>query len=211
MVHNKRIAVVGGNGKAGRFVVQKALEKGYAVRMLVRNPQRVTISDERVEVIKGNAEDISSIQALLEGCDALINTLGQPNKATPIYSKVTSHILAMMKERGIQRYITVTGGSLNAPGDRKSPINKIGAWLFRRLYTDMIADKEKELRILLKSDADWTLVRLPFVIEKPAVGKIKENLHDMPGMKMTNADIANFLVNQISDTKYIRKYPFISN
>lgn len=211
MVQNKRIAVVGGNGKAGRFVVQKALEKGYAVRMLVRNPQRVTVSDERVEVTKGNAEDISSIQALLEGCDAVINTLGQPNKATPIYSKVTSHILATMKELGIQRYITVTGGSLNAPGDRKSLINKIGAWLFRRLYTDMIADKEKELRILLKSDADWTLVRLPFVIEKPAVGKIKVNLHDMPGMKMTNLDIANFLVNQISDTKYIRKYPFISN
>ncbi|EST12546.1 NAD(P)-dependent oxidoreductase [Sporolactobacillus laevolacticus] len=211
MAQNKRIAVVGGNGKAGRFVVQKALEKGYAVRMLVRNPQRVTVSDERIEVTKGNAEDISSIQALLEGCDAVINTLGQPNKATPIYSKVTSHILATMKERGIQRYITVTGGSLNAPGDRKSPINKIGAWLFQRLYADMITDKEKELRILLKSDADWTLVRLPFVIEKPAVSKIKVNLYDMPGMKMTNSDIADFLVNQISDTKYIRKYPFISN
>lgn len=71
MAQNKRIAVVGGNGKAGRFVVQKALEKGYAVRMLVRNPQRLTVSDGRVKVIKGNAEDISSIQALLEGCDAV--------------------------------------------------------------------------------------------------------------------------------------------
>lgn len=211
MAQNKRIAVVGGNGKAGRFVVQKALEKGYVVRMLVRNPQRLTVSDGRVEVIKGNAEDISSIQALLEGYDAVINTLGQPNKATPIYSKVTSHILAVMKDLGIKRYITVTGGSLNAPGDRKSLINKIGAWIFRRLYTDMITDKEKELRILLKSDADWTLVRLPFVIEKPAVSKFKVNLYDMPGMKMTNSDIADFLISQISDTKYIRKYPFISN
>lgn len=210
MEQNKQIAVIGGNGRAGRFVARKALEKGYSVRMLARNPQRTALSSGQIEVIKGDAEDLSSIRTLLEGCDAVINTLGQPNKATPIYSKVTRQILTVMKDLDIQRYITVTGGSLNAPGDRKSLLNQIGAQIFRWLYRDMIKDKEKELRILLDSKADWTLVRLPFIVEKPAMRKII-NLYDMPGMKMTNADIADFLVGQVSDQRYIRRCPFISN
>jgi putative NADH-flavin reductase len=211
MKQNKLIAIIGGNGKAGRFVAQKALEKGYDVRMLMRDPKKVTQSDERIQIVKGDAQDISAVETLLDGCDVVINTLGQPNRATPVYSKVTSYILATMKDSGIKRYITVTGGSLNAPGDKKSLINKIGALIFRWFYSEMIKDKEKELQILLASDADWTLVRLPFVVEEPIVGKVKVDLHDMPGMKMTNADIADFLVGQISDTQYIRKHPFISN
>ncbi|MBP3039807.1 SDR family oxidoreductase [Bacillaceae bacterium Marseille-Q3522] len=204
-----RIALIGGTGKAGRFVAEKALEKGYHVRMLVRNPQKVEIAGERVEIVKGDAQDISAIQTLLKNCDAVINTLGQPNKEKPVYSRVTGNILTVMKEMEINRYITVTGGSLNAPGDKKSLVNKIGALIFQWLYADMINDKKKELQILLKSEADWTLVRLPFITEEPAKGEIKVNLNDMPGMKMTNADIADFLVSQITDERYIRKYPFI--
>jgi putative NADH-flavin reductase len=211
MKQTKLIAIIGGNGKAGRFVAQKALEQGYDVRMLVRNPKGANRSDERIQIVKGDAQDISAVETLLDGCDVVINTLGQPNRATPVYSKVTSYILATMKDKGIKRYITVTGGSLNAPGDRKSLINKIGALIFRWFYSEMIIDKEKELQVLLASDADWTLVRLPFVVEEPVVGKVKVDLHDMPGMKMTNMDIADFLIDQISDTQYIRKYPFISN
>ncbi|MGF9910687.1 SDR family oxidoreductase [Brevibacillus porteri] len=211
MKRNKRIAIIGGNGKAGRFVAQQALEKGYLVRMLVRDPQKSTRSGEQIEMVKGDAQDISAIQTLLEGCDVVINTLGQPNKATPIYSIVTSHILAVMKNMGIKRYITVTGGSLNAPGDKRPLYNKIAVFIFSWIYAEMLKDKKKELQILLESDADWTLVRLPFIVEEPATGIIKVNLQKMPGMKMTNSDIANFLISQISDNQYIRKYPFISN
>jgi len=36
----KKIAIIGGTGKAGRYIASKALEKGYHVRMLVRNPEK---------------------------------------------------------------------------------------------------------------------------------------------------------------------------
>lgn len=42
----------------------------------------------------------------------MINTFGQPIKETSIYSKVTGNILEVMTDVKIDRYITVSGGSL---------------------------------------------------------------------------------------------------
>lgn len=211
MTHQNKIALIGGNGKAGRYITEKALQNGYQVRMLVRSPERYNISDERVELVKGDAQDLASIQSLLKGCHTVINVVGQPKKGQSIFSTVTSNILTVMKETETRRYIAVTGGSVNAPGDKKSILNKIGAKMFRWFFPDMMIDKHKELEILLQSDANWTLVRLPFVLEGPATDNVKESLTDMPGMTIRNMDIAEFLIDQILDTGYIRKTPFISN
>ncbi|MFC6602191.1 NAD(P)H-binding protein [Ectobacillus funiculus] len=75
----------------------------------------------------------------------------------------------------------------------------------------MIQDKKKELALLQESGIDWTLVRLPFVFEKSGNKAIKESLYDMPGLTITNRDIADFLINEISDSKYLRQTPFIAN
>ncbi|HWO97233.1 MAG TPA: NAD(P)H-binding protein [Bacillus sp. (in: firmicutes)] len=211
MKHSNKIAIVGGNGKVGRFIAKRALEGGYQVRMLVREPTKLTNTDERIEIMKGDAQDINSIRSLLKGCDIVINTLGQPVKDSPIYSVVTQSILTEMDELGIRRYIGVTGGSLDITGDNKNIINKIGARIFRFLFPEMMADKKLELEILARSDVEWTLVRLPFVVEGSATGNIKESLTDMPGIKIRNTDIADFIIYQINDKKYIRKTPFIAN
>ena len=69
----------------------------------------------------------------------------------------------------------------NVAGDQKSIKNKIGARLFALFFSKMIIDKRRELKILEKSQVDWTLVRLPFVREGKEKGEIKENELDMPG------------------------------
>lgn len=35
-----KIAIIGGTGKVGRRIATKALESGYQVRMLVRDPKK---------------------------------------------------------------------------------------------------------------------------------------------------------------------------
>lgn len=206
-----KISIIGGTGKVGRFIATKAIQNGYQVRMLVRNPDKVTYSNDNVEVIQGDAKDINSIRLLLKDCSIVINTFGQPTKDLPIYSIVTSNILAIMDEYKIYRYIGVTGGSLNIKGDNKSFLNKIGAKIFEILFSQMMIDKKKELSILNNSTVEWTLIRLPFVVEGRGYGDIKESMTDMPGIKIVNEDIANFILNQIQNKTYIRKTPFIAN
>jgi len=211
MQKQNKIAVIGGAGKAGRYVVEKALEAGYQVRVLTRNPKQFKAFYKHVEIIKGDVRDVEVIRTLFNGCHTVISTLGKPKKESFIFSSATNNILTVMNELHILRYIVVSGGSVDVPGDKKSFLNKMGARMFRILFPNMMKDKYKELNLLLESNLDWTFVRLPFVVEGVATGSIKESLRDIPGLKIYNSDIADFLIKQIASPLYIRKCPFIAN
>ncbi len=79
--------------------------------MLVRNPKKVTLRDDRVEVLEGDVQNPEDIQKLLIDCQVVINAFGQPLKGKQIYSSVTETILDLMTDLQIDRYIGVTGGS----------------------------------------------------------------------------------------------------
>ncbi|WP_249709371.1 SDR family oxidoreductase [Bacillus cereus] len=211
MESTNKIAILGANGKAGKYLVNEALKKGYEVKILTRNSNNMTIINENLETIIGNARDFSSIRELLKGCQVVVNAVGQPKNESYIFSTVTKHILEAMKESKIKRYILISGGSLNVTGDQKRIVNKIGATLFKLFLPKMMQDKYKELQIIQNSEVDWTIVRLPFVIEGNGIGNIKESLVDMPGIKIQNGDIAPFIIKQINSDRYVRKCPFISN
>jgi len=206
-----KIAILGANGKAGKILVNEALEKGYQVKILTRNSTNTEKINENIETIIGDARNFSTIQDLLQGCSAVINAVGQPKNESYIFSTVTKHILEAMKESKIKRYIVISGGSLNVTGDQKGIVNKIGATLFKLFLPKMMQDKYKELQIIQNSEVDWTIVRLPFVIEGNGIGSIKESLVDMPGIKIQNGDIAPFVIKQINSDRYVGKCPFISN
>ncbi|EEK44888.1 hypothetical protein bcere0001_22950 [Bacillus cereus m1293] len=202
---------MGANGKAGKILVNEALEKGYQVKILTRNSTNTEKINENIETIIGDARNFSTIQDLLQGCSAVINAVGQPKNESYIFSTVTKHIIEAMKESKIKRYILISGGSLNVTGDQKGIVNKIGATLFKLFLPKMMQDKYKELQIIQNSEVDWTIVRLPFVIEGNGIGSIKESLVDMPGIKIQNGDIAPFVIKQINSDRYVGKCPFISN
>ncbi|AJH58398.1 SDR family oxidoreductase [Bacillus anthracis] len=211
MESTNKIAILGANGKAGKILVNEALEKGYQVKILTRNSTNTEKINKNIETIIGDARNFSTIQDLLQGCSAVINAVGQPKNESYIFSTVTKHILEAMKESKIKRYILISGGSLNVTGDQKGIINKIGAALFKLFLPKMMQDKYKELQIIQNSEVDWTIVRLPFVIEGNGIGSIKESLVDMPGIKIQNGDIAPFVIKQINSDRYVGKCPFISN
>ncbi|AAU17953.1 SDR family oxidoreductase [Bacillus cereus group sp. TH43LC] len=211
MESTNKIAILGANGKAGKILVNEALEKGYQVKILTRNSTNTEKINENIETIIGDARNFSTIQDLLQGCSAVINAVGQPKNESYIFSTVTKHILEAMKESKIKRYILISGGSLNVTGDQKGIVNKIGATLFKLFLPKMMQDKYKELQIIQNSEVDWTIVRLPFVIEGNGIGSIKESLVDMPGIKIQNGDIAPFVIKQINSDRYVGKCPFISN
>lgn len=212
MVNSYKVAIIGGTGKVGRHIASRALEQGYQVRMLVRNPEKLTYRDSKIEIVQGNVQNSKDIQKLLKDCQIVINTFGQLMKEEPVYSSVTENILEVMSDLQIERYIGVTGGSLTINGDKKSFLNRVGAKFFEIIYSNMMIDKKKEWHILNKNKLiKWTLIRLPFIVDGTEIGNIEENLTDMPGTKITNQDVATFIVNQIESLKYIQKAPFISN
>ena len=68
---SKKILVTGSSGYVGGRLVSKLIKKGYSVRVLVRNPER--IKDKfwynEVDVFKGNVLDAHSLVGALSGID----------------------------------------------------------------------------------------------------------------------------------------------
>lgn len=208
------VAILGGSGTVGRFLIQRVSDAGYPIRVLTRNPDKIKPTDECMEIVQGDARDIASIRFLLQGCDVILNALGQRKERkseAPIFSAATDHVLTVMKESGVRRYILVRGFSIDAPGDHKDLRTRLISLLVRRVIHDQWTDWQKELDILLRSNLQWTLVRLPIVVDEPSLGPVQVDLASPPGKKISGYDLADFIVAQMTETTYVRKAPFVGN
>ena len=77
-------------------------------------------------------------------------------------------------------------------------------------YPLSTADKQAEYSVLSESDIDWTLIRLPMIELSDAKSSIDVSLEDCRGEKISAADLADFLITQLTDDKYIKRAPFIA-
>ncbi|WP_013323375.1 SDR family oxidoreductase [Gloeothece verrucosa] len=71
-----KLLVVGGTGTLGIQVARRALEEGYQVRCLVRNPKKPASSKLKewgAELIQGNLRDPRTLITALEGIEAVID------------------------------------------------------------------------------------------------------------------------------------------
>ncbi|HEY5824796.1 MAG TPA: NAD(P)H-binding protein [Cyclobacteriaceae bacterium] len=213
MQQKTKVAVIGGTGKSGKYLVQQLINQGFHFKMLVRNPDHFQNTSSNVEVVNGNVNDLEAVRSLLTDCDAVISTLGMgiPNSEPDIFSRSTKHVLQVMKEYKLTRYIVITGLNVDTPFDSKSVNTKAATDWMKTNYPKSTADKQLEYSLLNGSDIDWTLVRVPMIIQTEDTGKIFDSLEDCPGEKISATDLALFLIQQLTDKKYIQKAPFIAN
>ena len=118
MNQNSKIAVIGGTGKAGRYLLQQLVSEGFKVRALTRNPGKVE-ETELVEKVTGDVTVYESVYKLVDGCDAVISTLGQTKGENPVFSMAAKNIVRAMEALKIKRYIVLTGLTLDVQSDKK--------------------------------------------------------------------------------------------
>lgn len=213
MKNDISIAVVGGTGKSGKYLVRELLNLEFHFKLLVRNPENQPAPDPLIEIINGNVKDYESVRKLTEGCQAVISTLGlgQPPSETSIFSISTSNIIRAMKENHIQRYIVITGLNVDTPYDKKSPKTKFATdWMYKN-FPLSTADKQLEYKILQESDVSWTMVRLPLIEQTENRSKVAVSTEDCHGDRISSTDLADFLIAQLSDEAYLRMAPFLAN
>lgn len=206
-----KVAVIGGTGKSGKYLVQQLISQGFPFKMLLRDPAKCTIKSPLIEGIQGDARDYKTVCSLFDGCQAVISTLGQPKGEAPIFSQATTNVLRSMKECGIKRYILTTGLNVDTPFDKKGTKTAFATGWMKTNYPQTTADKQMEWTVLSESDVDWTLVRLPLIELTNKTNRVEVNLEDCPGEKISAIDLANFLIGQLSNDRYLKSSPFIAN
>jgi putative NADH-flavin reductase len=208
-----KIAVIGGTGKSGKYLVKQLINQGFRLKVLLRNPDIFQIKSPLIEVIKGDVTNYGSIHSLIEDCQAVISTLGLgiPASEPTIFSQSTTNVVKAMNECNVSRYIVTTGLNVDTPFDNKSSKTTFATDWMKKTYPISTTDKQLEYNILVSSNLDWTLVRLPLIEQTDEQNQVIIDIEDCLGDKISATDLANFLIEQLSSETFTRKSPFISN
>jgi nucleoside-diphosphate-sugar epimerase len=211
-----KVTVFGATGKIGRLVVGDLLAGGHDVTAYVRDPGKLGRSAPRLVTVTGELSDEAQIQQAVRGADAVISALGpalrRGSTGTPV-TDGTKNIVAAMRTEHVGRYIGLATPSV--PDERDNPTLKakilpvVAGLLFPKALTELVA----MTTAVTQSDLDWTIAR----ITRPTGGKPKHTVRagflgrDTVGSAMSRADIAAFLVAQLTDETFSRAAPAISN
>ena len=209
MSSTNTIAVIGGTGKSGNFVVRELIRQHLPFRLLLRNA--TPYPHAAGHIVRGDARDAHAVLELCKGCAAIISTLGQPRAEPSIFSQATRNVLAAMQTWKIKRYIVTTGLNVDTPLDKKGPMTQAGTTWMKEHYPETTADKQLEYEQLAASDVDWTLVRLPLIGLTENSAAITTSLQDCSGIGIHGTDLARFLIRQVEDATYLRHAPFLAN
>lgn len=213
MENNIKIAVIGGTGKSGKYLVNQLIKQGFPIKVLVRNPIRFQIINPLVEVVTGDVSDYNIVQTLISDCQAVISTLGMgiPPDDPEIFCKATANIIHAMEAHKVMRYIVITGLNVDTAKDKKGFKTVAATEWMKTNYPVSTTNKQTEYTLLTESKVEWTMVRLPLIELTDTRNPIAISLEDCPGDKISATDLACFLIAQLKEKEFIRLAPFVAN
>lgn len=207
----QKIAVLGGGGRTGKYLVNQLINRGFQLKVLLRHPEQFHIQSQQIEIVKGDATHPESIHQLVEGCEAIISVVGQRPGEPLVACRTTQNLLDAMNHFGIKRLILLAGLNVDTPSDQKGQETLMATEWMKANFPEIHADRQKSYALLEQSLLDWTLVRIPFIEFQEACGEIAVNLKDCPSGKINAESLAVFLVDQLLDESYYRKAPFVAS
>src|SRR6202790_5508026 len=202
-----RVLIVGATGGTGRQLVAQALERGYAVTALVRDPSALRIEHSRLHVMRGDVLEYPSVEAAMPAQEVVLCALGHKRffKPTRILSEGTRNILRAMETHGVRRLVCETALGIGDSAGR------MGLW-----YTFFVIpfilpfyfwDKTRQERLIAASRVPWVIVR-PGALTDGA--KRNSYAHGrrvgsvVTTVRISRADVADFMLNQMTDNTYLR-------
>ncbi|QGK76419.1 NAD(P)-dependent oxidoreductase [Flavobacterium sp. SLB02] len=210
MKNIKKVAVLGGGGRTGNYLVNQLLKEGFSVKLLLRHPEDFSIQNNQIEMIKGDAVDLESIKSLLKDCQAVLSTIGQRKDEPLVASAATKNILQVMNDYRIQRYVLLAGLNIETPFDKKSTKTQMATDWMKTNFPIIQEDRQKAYDFLVESKIEWTQVRVPFIEFTDVNSEISISLEDCLGDKISAFDIATFMIQEMEASKFSGKSPFIS-
>lgn len=197
------ILILGATGRVGSQILPYALLDGHHVTVLVRTPEKIQINDDNLTIIQGNVLNKDDIERAMNGIDIVISALNTDGTTT--LSESMASIIEIMKNKGIERIITVgTAGILQS---RTTPNSlRYQTSESKRKSTRAAKEHHKVYHMLEQSNLEWTIVCPTYLPDGERVGKYRISRNYLPkdGVKISVADTAEFTYSQIKTRDNIR-------
>lgn len=208
-----RVLVVGSTGGTGRQLVAQALERGHDVTAFARNPKKMILTHDRLRVHQGDVLQPETLVAAAKDQDAVLCALGHKKflRPTSILSEGTRNLIDAMQRRGVDRIVCQTSLGVG------NSFGRLGAYYTLFVVPVILQfyywDKHRQESLLRASDLKWTIVR-PAVLTN---GRRRGNYRHgervgswLVTLRVSRADTADFMLNQLEDDAYIHRNPGIA-
>lgn len=201
-----RITIFGATGRMGHLLVRQALDAGHDVTAYARDPGRMRTAHPRLSVVAGELDDDHAIARAVRDADAVIEGVGS-------VSDGTRRIIGAMEHAGVDRFVVVSTCSVPDPRDLPDAEFAGLVAFVKTVAPGPYAEVRRAADLVRASGLGWTLVRVARLDDGPATGRVKVGHygHGVVGPSITRADMAAFLLGQVSDGTYLRQAPAISN
>ncbi|MFF1817538.1 NAD(P)-dependent oxidoreductase [Kribbella sp. NPDC058245] len=198
-----KILILGANGRTGRILVSEAIAAGHEVTAAMRTPQALP----GVEVVTADLRDPTSIETAAKGQDVVISAIGPSGrKASGLYSDAARTLVSALTNT---RVIAITSAGVRHDDPNfKRVYRLLAGTLMKEAYDDMRL-MESTIRA---SSLDWTFVRPSRLQDEPATGtyRVEDNQTPLGGWHVTRADVARFIIEEISAGNWSRRRPTLA-
>jgi putative NADH-flavin reductase len=205
-----KLTIFGATGRIGGHVVRQALEAGHEVTAVVRDPTRLGISHPALTVVTiPDMTNPGHLQPALNGSDAAISGIGPRTRSdVTVASNTTRSILRAMEASRTRRFVAVSAVPVGqVPEDEDWITRRILLPLVKALFRAVYADLEVMEDEIEHSATEWTIVRLPRLVNEPLTGKYRTAIgaNVSRARAISRADVAHIILAVLDNPAAIRQ------
>ncbi|WP_421826292.1 NAD(P)-dependent oxidoreductase [Larkinella sp.] len=207
-----KIALIGATGFVGSALLKEALHRGYDVTAIVRHPEKVTVENPQLTVVKGDVLNETEVAGLVAGHDAVVSAYNAGWQNPNLYNEYLAGSLAIQngtKKAGVKRLLVVGGaGSLEiAPG-----VQLIDTPQFPAEWKPGALAARDYLNTLKKvEDLDWTFIS-PAILLEPGertgqfrLGTNQPVFDEQGASRISVEDLAVALLDELDEPAHVRQ------
>ncbi len=203
-----KIVIFGASGATGKLLVAQALERGHLVTAFVRTPSKLETRHIALQIAQGDVKDSAAVARAVAGNEAVLSALGvgKPLRHDPAVIEGVRNIVRAMEQSGPARLIYQS--FLGVHEGRAQAGFVLGKIMATLVVRNEVADHEAKEAIIRNSKLDWTIVRPVVLTKGPHTGVYRHGADIRARSlvpKISRADVAEFMLSQLSDQTYVRK------
>ncbi len=194
-----RLVLFGATGRTGRHLLEQALAQGHTVTAFARDPGPLAPQD-RLTIVQGDVLNLTHVEGAVKNQDVVFSALGG------IRTLATERILAAMEKLGVPRFICESAYGVGESRNRS--LYALVAWQLAKVGFE---DTERQERLIRQSRLEWIIVRPTRLTDEPKRGIYRAGvgLRVGPFARIGRADVADFMLQQLTDNTYLHKAPVI--
>jgi len=190
----------------GKNLSSKPWNKGMKSLPLFAILKKLSVSDQRVNIIKGDVLNKDDVSKTIQGSDAVLVALGvKPPSKAKVVGPGTKNIIDAMRAHNVKRLIVESAMFMDDAVRKNSFLISL---LTKTFMKGLYADKLVQESAVRESGLEWVIVR-PVGLSsghKTEIYRFGENLQ-LKGMfpTISRADVADFMLKQLSSDTNLNK------